>query len=87
MAFIELDHVKASTTRKQVRRFFEHGANGNPTWALKGSGGTLVLSPGHTVYWKHRLPAGKYVEACWWPSDEDGTPHALMGMWALTRLR
>ena len=85
--FVDIGRVKASTTHRQAKRYFDHGAQGQPTWALKAMAGTLVISPGHTVRWKYDLPRGKYLEMCWWPSDEDGMPHALMGMWALTHLR
>jgi len=85
--FIELDHVKRSTTRRQVQRWFDQGATSDPAWGLKASAGTLVIGPGHTVYWKYDLPRGKYLEACFWPSDENGMPHAFMGMWELTWLR
>jgi hypothetical protein len=79
--------VKASTTRQQVQAYFDSGAQGQPAWALKEMAGTLVVGPGHTVLWRHDVPRGKYVEMCWWPSKDDGMPHAMMGMWALTRLR
>ena len=85
--FINLDHVWRSTTHRQVRRWLARGANSLPKWELKSSAGTLVIGPGHTVYWKYDLPRGKYFEACWWPSDENGMPHAMMGMWDLTWLR
>jgi hypothetical protein len=85
--FIDLARVKASTTRKQVKKYFDSGTQGQPKWALKAMAGTLVISPGHTVRWKYDLPRGKYLEMCWWPSDENGMPHAMMGMWALTHLR
>lgn len=85
--FVDLGRVKASTTRHMVKKYFDEGAQGQPDWALKAMAGTLVVGPGHTVLWRYHLPRGKYLEMCWWPSDEDGMPHALMGMWALTHLR
>ena len=84
--FVDLAHVKRSTTYKQAKKYFDGGAKGQPRWALPEMGGTLVVGPGHTVWWSYDLPRGKYLEMCWWPSDEDGMPHALMGMWALTWL-
>ena len=84
--FVDLDHVKASTTHQKVRKYLDSGAHGTPPWALKGEAGTLVVGPGHTVLWKYSLPRGKYLEMCWWPSDENGMPHAMMGMWELTHL-
>jgi hypothetical protein len=85
--FIDLQHVKWTTTNKKVRKYFESGAQEMPPWALPEHAGTLVISPGHTVWWRYDLPRGKYLAACWWPSDEDGMPHALMGMWRLTKLK
>ena len=32
---------------------------------------------------KETMPAGKYVVDCFMPSESDGMPHALMGMWKL----
>ncbi|MGZ4497871.1 MAG: hypothetical protein ACXVWZ_10370 [Nocardioides sp.] len=85
--FVDLNLVKWSTTPRQVKRFFDSGAQGHPSFGLGVSGGTLVIGPGHTVTWSYDLPRGKYVVDCFWPDDETGMPHALMGMWHLTRLR
>ncbi|GCD90504.1 hypothetical protein [Nocardioides sp. LS1] len=85
--FVDMNLVKWSTTPQQVKKFFEGGAKGHPSWGLGVSGGTLVIGPGHTVAWSYDLPRGKYVLDCFWPDDETGMPHALMGMWHLTRLR
>ena len=84
--FTDLLSVKPGTTRRQVQRYFDNGANGQPRWARPYYREALVLSPGRTMTWYADARRGKYVEACWWPSDEDGMPHALMGMWNLTRL-
>jgi hypothetical protein len=84
--FVELSQVKRSTTKRMVHRWFAHGANGQPDFALDGFASTLVVGPAHTVLWQYHAPRGKYLEMCWWPSDEDGMPHAMMGMWALTVL-
>lgn len=40
-----------------------------------------MISPGHTVVWRYAYPPGKYLEACFWPSNKTGAPHAEMGMW------
>lgn len=84
--FVDLAHVKRSATHQKVQKWIDGGANGNPPWGLHDFGGTLVVGPGHTVWWSYDLPRGKYLEMCWFPSDEDGTPHAMMGMWELTHL-
>jgi hypothetical protein len=79
--FMVMIKVKHSTTRKQVRRAFAGQGPQNPTWLLHEYQGTYVISPGRTVVWRYTYPRGKYLEACFWPSDEDGTTHAEMGMW------
>jgi hypothetical protein len=33
------------------------------------------------MVWRYSYPRGKYLELCFWPSKEDGTTHAEMGMW------
>jgi hypothetical protein len=83
--FMDMTNVKRSTTRQQVRRAFNgHGGSG---WAIRDYPGTFLVSPGHTVVWRYAYPRGKYLELCFWPSDEDGTPHAQMGMWNFITLR
>lgn len=83
---VELQHVKASTTHRQVARFIESGARGNPPWALPGGTGTGVISPYRHMVLRYHVPAGKYVMLCYWPSDDNGMPHFMMGMWKLVRL-
>lgn len=47
-----------------------------------------VLSPGHDMAFKYRLPRGNYVLTCFWPdADMGGMPHALMGMYRLVKVR
>jgi hypothetical protein len=83
--FMDMTRVKLSTTRRQVRRALnDEGGDG---WVIKEYPGTFVVSPGRSVIWRYAYPRGKYLELCWWPSDEDGTPHAQMGMWNFIRLR
>ena len=84
--FMDMIKVKRSTTRRQVRRAFAGKGPDNPGWLLREYPGTFAVSPGHTVVWRYAYPRGKYLEACFWPSDEDGTPHAEMGMWNFTTL-
>ena len=69
------------TRTKQVRSYFKHGAQGQPSWALRGSTGTGVLSQGQDSAMWLNLPAGKYLIACFWPDFRTGMPHAFMGMW------
>jgi hypothetical protein len=85
--FMDMTRIKSSTTRRQVRRALAGKGPEDPGWVLHEYPGTFVVSPGRTVVWRYDYPAGKYLELCFWPSDEDGTPHALMGMWNLTTLQ
>ena len=76
--------VKRSTTRKQVRRRFAGQGPRDPEWLLHNYPGRFVVSHGRTVVWRSSFPRGKYLEACSWPSDDDGASHADMGMWNIT---
>jgi hypothetical protein len=82
--FVDLQHVKKSTTRHQVMQALS--GNGSPQFSLKGSTSTGVISPHHTFLWAYHLPKGKYLSLCFWPSKVNGMPHALMGMFALFQL-
>lgn len=84
--FVVFQHVKPSTTHRQVRKFLDSGAQGRPSFLLRGSTETGVISPYHGEVFRTHLPAGKYVILCFWPDDETGMPHAFMGMWKLLRL-
>lgn len=84
--FVEFQHVKPGTTNGQVRRFFNHGGNSQPSFALPGSYGFGVLSPGQSAAQYINLKPGKYLIACFWPDFITGMPHALMGMWKLVVL-
>ena len=84
--FLVLQRVKSSTTNKQVRKFISSGAQGNPSWALKATADSGVLSPGKSQLFDYDLPAGKYFIACFWPDYFNGMPHFLMGMWKLVTL-
>lgn len=85
--FVEFNHVKASTTPAMVRKFFKSGSQGAPSWALRGSAGAGIVSPGRSEILRYNLPPGKYLLACFWPDSETGMPHAMMGMWKLVTLK
>jgi hypothetical protein len=86
--FVDLAHVKQSTTEQQVSDFFAGGAQGRPSFVAADGfeTSTGLISPGHTFVWKYHAPKGKYVVMCFWSSKVNGMPHALMGMWKLTQL-
>jgi len=78
--FLVLQHVKEGTTRKQVIKALNSNSNRPPPFGLKDSVGTDVLSPGHSQTLSYSVPAGEYVEMCFFPDLQTGMPHALMGM-------
>lgn len=85
--FLVIQQVKTSTTNKQVRKFIDSGLQGNPSWALKASTESGVVSPGKSQLFAYDLPAGKYLVMCFWPDYFTGMPHVMMGMWRLVTLK
>jgi hypothetical protein len=78
-------HVKDGTTARQVRRALR--SQQQPPWLLKANTSTGVLSPNRREVFHYNLPAGRYLLLCYWPDDDTGMPHYLMGMWKLVNLR
>jgi hypothetical protein len=85
--FVELQRVQPGTTAAMVRKTLTSGSEEEPSWTLKADTTSGVISPGTTEVMHVDLPAGRYLLLCWWPDDETGMPHALMGMWKLVTLR
>jgi hypothetical protein len=83
--FVEFQHVKPGTTPAMVRRALK--SNKQPSWILRGGTSTGVISPYFGEAFHYDLPPGKYFIACWWPDDDTGMPHAMMGMWKLIWLK
>lgn len=84
--FVDLGHVKKGTTNQDVQNYFsDPTAPPVPPFAAADGATTAtgVISPGKTFVWSYRLPKGKYLVDCFWPSKTSGMPHALMGMWKL----
>jgi hypothetical protein len=80
--FMEADHVANSTTNKQVRKALT--SNKKPDWIRKGGFFFDVQSPGIKTVHRQDVPTHRYLLICFMPSEEqDGVPHALMGMWRL----
>lgn len=85
--FVELVQLKPGVTRAQILKVLQSG--GDPTSLLMPNGGeysTGVLSPGTSQLSTYDLPKGHYALACFWP-DENGVPHAFMGMIRTIELR
>jgi hypothetical protein len=85
--FLELDHVKPGTTRKEILDFFQNGAKGKPSFALPGSAGSDIVSPGQAMTLSYNLKAGSYAELCFFPDPMTGIPHAFMGMIKVVTLK
>jgi hypothetical protein len=84
--FFALLEVKKSTTKKDVRKFIKSGS-GNPKWALKPNTDSGLFSRHTNVAFHVQMPTGKYLMACFWPSEKNGMPHFAMGMWKLVHLK
>jgi len=78
--FLEIQHVKSTTTGADVRRLFRGGKD---TISLPGRTTMGVLTQGQHEGFHYDLPRGKYLIACFWPDRFTGMPHAFMGMWKL----
>ncbi|HEX5016708.1 MAG TPA: hypothetical protein VFX15_03885 [Actinomycetes bacterium] len=84
--FAEADHVKESTTNKDVRKALQ--SNKQPKWILRGGFFLEIESPGISTVHKVDVPGDKVLLICFMPSEEqDGVPHAFMGMWKLNQSR
>jgi hypothetical protein len=82
--FFDVGHVKKSTTRKQVKDCLN--GSGSCAFSLRGHASAGVVSPGKRMVWSYKLPKGKYLVDCFWPSKMTGMPHALMGMFKFLKL-
>ena len=82
--FLEADHVAGDTTAKDVRQAFK--SSGDPKYSRPGGFFFEIQSPGIKTVHRQDVSFNKYLLMCWMPSEEqDGTPHAMMGMWELVR--
>lgn len=80
--FIVISKLARGKTMRDVRRYFNTGAEGPPPVNFAVSIDSGIISAGESMSFRYRLPAGKYVMTCWWPmTDMGGMPHALMGMY------
>lgn len=85
--FVVFQRIKESTTRAQVKKTFSSMSEAKPSWALRPSTSSGVISPNRGERFAYDLPAGKYLIACFWPDRDTGMPHAFMGMWRIIHLR
>jgi hypothetical protein len=78
--FLDLQHVKKGTTKKQVLKALESKPGQGPNIIRKGQAATDVLGEGNSQTLSYTLPKGTYAELCFFPDPKTGMPHALMGM-------
>jgi hypothetical protein len=80
--FLEANRVADGTTASDVRKAFK--SPGDPKWALPGGFMFDIQSPGIKTVHRQDVRTSRYLLMCWMPSEEqDGVPHAMMGMWHL----
>jgi hypothetical protein len=84
--FWVVQRIKEGTTARQVKRYFASGSEKNPPWLLRAGTDSGVISPYYGQNMHLDLPVGEYLTACFWPDDDTGMPHALMGMWQIVHL-
>lgn len=82
--FMEIDRVKPSTTRAYIRKHIQD--NEEPAKILGRKAETAPVGPGKSGELKLNVPKGKYLIACFWPSRDNGMPHAFMGMYKLVHI-
>ena len=79
--FMDMSGVKPGTTDAMVKKALT--SNKQPTFFTDVNLSFDVISPGVAVAIKGPIDAGDYLVDCFIPSEIDGMPHALMGMWKL----
>ena len=80
--FLEADRVADGTTSSDVRKALN--SDKDPKWALPGGFFFEIQSPGVKTVHRQDVKNSRYLLMCWMPSEEqDGVPHAMMGMWHL----
>jgi hypothetical protein len=83
--FLDMAGVKPGTTTADVRKALSSPAE--PKF-FTGNGLVIeVVSPGVVVAVKGPVAPGGYLLTCFVPSESDGMPHALMGMWKVITVR
>jgi hypothetical protein len=85
--FVGLAKLLPGKTLDDVAAFLE-SESGPPPVDFGVTVDSGVLSPGHDMAMKYRLPRGNYVMVCFWPdASMGGMPHALMGMYRMVKVR
>ena len=85
--FVVLTKMNKGATLADVKEFLMT-EEGKPPVDFSKSFDTAVISPGHDLTVKYKLPAGTYAMVCFWPdASMGGMPHAAMGMVRTIKLR
>ncbi len=80
--FVEAQRVAERVTGSDVREALESPKQ--PKWIKPGGFFFEVQSPGIETVYRQDVAESKYLLLCFMPSEEqDGVPHAMMGMWKL----
>lgn len=80
--FLEAARVANSTTARDVRQGLKSPKE--PEWIRPGGFFFDVQSTGIRTVHYQEVSSGRYLLICFIPSEEqDGVPHAFMGMWHL----
>jgi len=80
--FMDATRVAERVTGSDVRKALTSPKE--PKWIRPGGFFFEVQSPGIDVVYHQDVAEGKYLLICFMPSEEqDGVPHAMMGMWKL----
>jgi hypothetical protein len=85
--FLSLTGVTMSAASSDVKKIFSGQETGDPKWITGPFVNFDVISPGVRVAIQQPLAPGRYLVDCFIPSEADGMPHALMGMWKLINVR
>jgi len=85
--FLELQHVKKGTTRKEILDYLRSGSNSPPPFGLPEGTATGVVGSHQKMTFHVILPPGTYAELCFFPDPKEGMPHALMGMIRIVHLK
>jgi hypothetical protein len=81
--FVDITPVAPKTNAADFQEALssDPGNQGPPSWVRGEPFAFDVVSPGVRVAIKHTLAPGRYLADCFIPSETDGMPHALMGMY------
>jgi len=79
--FLDITPVAPKTTAADFQKALMSDSQEPPSWIRGEPFAFDVISPGVRVAIQHTLAPGRYLADCFIPSETDGMPHALMGMY------